>query len=228
VSFLYSGIDVNREEEKILLAGAREIGVLLSREQIKQFSLYLNELLLWNQKMNLTSITKSVDIVTKHFLESLMLVRYIRGKHSLLDLGSGAGFPGIPVKIVMPDIGVILLDSREKKVFFQRHIIRMLGLKGIDAIHERADDMAQKEKYRESFDIVVSRAFASLEVIFRMGAPFIKKGGLLIVAKGKKGFEESDRVNDHAGLHLITKDMVKPCMSNRETVVLLYKKKTTS
>ena len=215
---------MKEETKELLVNGASELGVALNKEQIEHFSTYLSELKEWNTRINLTTIIEDRDVVTRHFLDSLAPLRYLKDCQRLLDLGSGAGFPGIPLKIARPDLSVTLLDSKEKKVLFQRHVIRTLGLKdGTCSVHGRAEELALNEKQKESFDAVISRALSSLEEFIRLGLPFLKKDGLLIAIKSKNGLEEAKQFK-HGEVKLLTSELVALNADNRETALLLYEK----
>ena len=174
----------------ILKEGARELRVSLNHEMTQMFLVYLKELKEWNQKVSLTSLKKDAAIICKHFIDSLSLVPYLPFEASLLDLGSGAGFPGIPVKIAKPSISVTLLEATRKKVNFQRHIVRKLGLTPICFLQDRAERLKTENGSRHSFDIVTSRALSTLEKFFVLGEPFVKKGGYLVAMKGKRAEKE--------------------------------------
>lgn len=173
-----------KDLEKILQEGAAELGVELDATARAAFFTYLRELKGWNRKINLTAIEDDRDIVVRHFLDSITLCRLLKGSERLLDVGSGAGFPGIPVKIAMPSTDVVLMDSVSKKVHFMRHVMRTLSLKGIEAVSGRVEEKAIIEKYGASFDCVVSRAFAELKDFVSVGLPYLKPGGRLIAMKG--------------------------------------------
>jgi len=162
---------------------AAELAISLSRGHLEQFNIYLCELKAWNEKFNLTAIKEDRDIVIKHFLDSLTPLKFIKTGSKLLDIGSGAGFPGIPLKIVEPTLKVTLLDSVNKKVTFMKHIITELDLTDIEAIHSRAEDLAKTRK--GGFDVVISRALAGLSDFVKLGEPFLAKDGILIAMKGK-------------------------------------------
>jgi 16S rRNA (guanine527-N7)-methyltransferase len=168
----------------LLVEGAKTFGVHLDQETITLFDRYLKELFKWNQKINLTAIRTEKEIVLKHFLDSLSVYPYLPAHSSLVDLGSGAGFPGIPLRIIDSSLGVTLIDSVLKKVDFQRHVIRILGLKGIEAIHARVQEKGTPEKMEGRCDIVISRAFSDLKTFLCVGYPFLKKGGLAVAMKG--------------------------------------------
>lgn len=175
-----------------LIEGANSVGVKISQEEASLFGKYLDLLLDWNKKINLTAIIDPEEIVVKHFIDSIVLVPYLikYDKLSILDVGTGAGFPGIPLKIVMPGINVVLLDSLNKRVLFLDTVIKELGLSGISAVHGRAEDFAKQTGYREAFDIVTSRAVAKLSILSELCLPFVKVGGKFVSYKGAKADEE--------------------------------------
>ncbi len=179
------------ENKDLLIEGAKAFGIHLGGKAIEAFEVYLKELLKWNRKINLTAIQTEKGIVLKHFLDSLSVFPYLPKPSSILDIGSGAGFPGIPLKIIQPTLGVTLIDSVRKKVDFQRHIIRTLGLKGIEAIHGRVQDKGILQSLGGRFDIIVSRAFSDLRTFLILSFPFLKGGGWVIAMKGDV---ESDKL----------------------------------
>ncbi len=178
--------------EVLLVEYCRELGISLSAGQIKQFSRYFEELLAWNQKFNLTAITDEQGVHIKHFVDSLLGSQTTdwQGSGSLLDLGTGAGFPGLPLKIVCPDLEVTLVDSLLKRVGFLKHMIEVLGLKGVRAIHARAEDLGQDKNFRERYDYVVSRAVAKMPVLCEYCLPLVKVGGQFLAYKGPEGSAE--------------------------------------
>lgn len=178
------------EHRDLLLEGAKTFGIRLNEKEVEAFDLYLRELLKWNQKINLTAIRSEKGIVVKHFLDSLSAYPYLSKPSSLLDIGSGAGFPGIPLKMVEPFLEVTLIDSVRKKVDFQKHIIRTLGLKGIEAIHGRVQDKEILQSMGGRFDFVISRAFSDLQTLLILSLPFLKKGGIVLAMKGEMNREE--------------------------------------
>ena len=160
-------------QKDFLMHSFSGIGVKLTDLQIEQFLLYFELLAEWNEKINLTAITDYEDVVIKHFVDSVAAVRAQDfGKvHYLLDLGTGAGFPGIPLKIVYPHLWVVLMDSLNKRIIFLQEVIARLGLDKIEAVHGRAEDMARLEKYREKQDMVVSRAVANMSTLLEYCMP---------------------------------------------------------
>jgi len=183
-------LNMEPENQELLIEGARTFGIRLNEIQGEAFDLYLRELLKWNQKINLTAIRSEKGIVLKHFLDSLSVTPHLPKTASLLDIGSGAGFPGIPLKIALPSLGITLIDSVQKKIDFQRHITRRLGLKGVEVIHGRVQDKDILHKMTGRFDAVISRAFSDLETFGQLAFPFLRKGGTLLAMKGEVDQEE--------------------------------------
>ncbi len=177
---------MDAENRKLLIEGAKIYGIHLDEKTADSFDLYLRELLKWNEKMNLTAIRSEKEIVLKHFLDSLSVLPHLPEISSLLDIGSGAGFPGIPLKMVQPSLQVTLIDSVRKKVDFQSHIIRTLGLKGIKALHGRIQDRGILQSFEGRFDAVIARAFSDLETFLLLSSTFLKKGGILLAMKGRE------------------------------------------
>ena len=183
------------EHSKILDNGARRLGIPLSGDMTAMLLLYMQELKEWNTKFNLTSIMIDKEILVKHFLDSLAPSRYLPERASILDLGSGAGLPGIPLKIVRPDIAVTLLDSSRKKIHFQKHIIRTLRLRRIYTLRVQAEHGIDRYPDMQShYDAVLSRAFSSLRLFIEIGKRFLKENGLLIAFKGPAGTTEISRL----------------------------------
>jgi 16S rRNA (guanine527-N7)-methyltransferase len=184
------------EDRTLLIDGAKAFGIQLGEVAEAAFDVYLRELLKWNQKLNLTAIRTGKEIILKHFLDSLSVLPHLPGNAVLLDMGSGAGFPGIPLKIVDPSLDVTLIDSVRKKVDFQRHILRTLSLQGIEAIHGRAQDQEVLRSRAGRFDLVISRAFSDLHSFLTLSAPFLKPGGKAVAMKGKMAEEEIRRQDE--------------------------------
>ena len=169
--------------------GLEQLSITLSGEQKQQFLTYYEYLVEKNKVMNLTAITEYEEVITKHFLDSLAVVKTscfkpeeLAGKR-LIDIGTGAGFPGIPLKIAFPKLEILLLDSLNKRINFLNEVTEMLGLTKINAVHGRAEDYAKQKEYRESFDFCVSRAVANLSTLSEYCIPFVKQGGCFISYK---------------------------------------------
>ena len=176
--------------------GLEELGITLSQDQKKQFITYYEYLVEKNKVMNLTAITEYEEVILKHFLDSLSIVKVsnfdqnkLAGK-SVIDIGTGAGFPGIPLKIAFPELKITLLDSLNKRVNFLNEVIEMLGLKNVTAVHGRAEDYAKQKEHREKYDICVSRAVANMSTLSEYCIPFVKEGGSFISYKSGKIDEE--------------------------------------
>lgn len=214
------------ENKNLLMEGAKTFGIHLDEKTAEAFELYLKELLKWNQKINLTAIRTEKGIVLKHFLDSLSVFPYLSNISSLLDIGSGAGFPGIPLKMVKPSLDMTLIDSVRKKVDFQRHIIRMLGLKGIEAIHGRVQDKEILQCIGAQFDMVISRAFSDLQTFLILSFPFVKKGGIVLAMKGEVESEEIGLLSKMEGARYRLKKtvpLILPFSSLKRSILLFQK-----
>lgn len=162
----------------------------LNKNQEKMFYDYMRLLQEWNEKVNLTAITEDNDIILKHFVDSLSIQEFLKDGDSIIDVGTGAGFPGIPVKIANDTLNVTLMDSLNKRVLFLDEVINKLKLKDIRAIHARAEELGRDKNYREKFDVVTSRAVANLSTLLEYMMPFAKVGGICICMKGPNIEEE--------------------------------------
>lgn len=162
----------------------------LNNKQIEQFDKYMDLLLEWNEKINLTAITEKNQIILKHFIDSLTISKYIENNSKVIDVGTGAGFPGIPLKIYNNTLNITLLDSLNKRINFLNEVINELQLEKIQAIHSRAEDLARNNNYREKFDYAISRAVANLSTLSEYLLPYVKVNGKCICMKGPNINEE--------------------------------------
>lgn len=208
---------------ELLITGAKELGIDLSVEQVNSLFIYLTELKKWNRKINLTAITDERDMIIKHMLDSLS---YIKGfdppaRPRLLDMGSGAGFPAIPIKVLKPDISVTLVESVKKKAAFLRHIIRTLEIAGAEVIDKRIEEIETSS--RSSYDVVTARAFASMDAALAAGAPFLRAGGLMVLSRGP---EETigEKEFHNTGVHVEKKVELTLPHSNYRRVIWVFKK----
>ena len=173
-----------------------EFDIKINDEQIKSFEKYMNLLLEWNEKINLTAITQPEEVKLKHFVDSLTVLKYINDDDKVIDIGTGAGFPGIPLKIMKENTKITLLDSLNKRINFLNIVIETLNLRNIQAIHGRAEEIARNKLYREKYDVAVSRAVANLSTLTEYMLPFVKVGGKCICMKGANVNEELERAQN--------------------------------
>ena len=189
-----------------LVYGAGQMGLFLTSRQTEQFQLYYEELLEWNKKVNLTAITEYEEVQLKHFLDSLTMVPalenepWIKGDFLLLDVGTGAGMPGVPLKIFLPKVRLVLLESVAKKTAFLQYLIERLGLENVDILTGRAEDIARKENCREKFDLVVTRAVGKLPTVAELCLPFCHEGGLFVAMKMGDIQDEIDKAERAIGI----------------------------
>lgn len=169
---------------KELVEKALKIRIELSEHQIEQFYIYMKLLTEWNEKINLTAIIEPKEIILKHFIDSLTISSQIQQSITIADIGSGAGFPGIPLKIVNPEKELVLIDSLSKRVNFLNEVIKKCNINGITAIHARVEEIGHNSKYRGQFDVTTSRAVAKLNVLLEYMMPLVKLGGKCICLKG--------------------------------------------
>jgi 16S rRNA (guanine527-N7)-methyltransferase len=214
----------------LLKDGAAELGISISPDDISRFILYMDELLFWNKKVNLTSITDKTDVVVKHFLDSLTIFKAVKiSDQSMIDVGAGAGFPGIPIKIVAPKVRMVLLDSVKKKVDFLGHIISLLDMTGAEAKWGRAEEFGRS--HRAQFDIAISRALAPLNVLLEYLLPLVKVGGSAVCMKSEKIDEEvssaKNALNELGGEIADVVQVVLPTTDIMRKIVIVKKSKDT-
>lgn len=210
--------------KKLIEEGAADLNVHVNRKITDQFSIHSKELIKWNRKINLTAITDPVEVAVKHFLDSIISVRVIPEYGRLLDIGSGGGFPGIPLKIMNPSLSVTLIDASRKKVSFLKHAIRSIKLVGINARHARSEELAKGKPFKHSFDVIISRAFSRLDKMILQALPLLAEGGSMIAMKGKLSeseLESADR--DH--LSLTVEKYKLPLVGLERSLVILKLKK---
>ena len=183
---------MSASSEEFLKNAITELGICPDEKQIRHFLQYYEYLVEINSVMNLTAITEFEEVVKKHFVDSLMLSRYIgmENIHSMIDVGTGAGFPGVPLKIMYPHLNICLMDSLGKRIQFLKDLCEKLGLKDVDFVHSRAEDLAHQPAYREQFDLCTSRAVSKMSVLCEYCLPFVKKGGYFVSYKAGNIGEE--------------------------------------
>lgn len=180
---------------EVLEGGAEELGISLPAATVEKVFQYLSELKQWGEKINLVGTDNLRELLTEHFLDCLAPVSLLRPRDFTLDLGSGAGLPGIPVKLALPEIRMVLLEQRQKKSVFLRQVVWTLGLTGIEVIQGQAETPGIREVLAGTFDAVLSRATGKLREVLAIGPPFLKRGGKLLVFKGPKAEEELSRLD---------------------------------
>ena len=215
----------------ILNDKCQKIHIKLREEQIKKFYTYMNLLLEWNEKMNLTAITEPNEVILKHFIDSLTISKYIEDDSTVIDMGTGAGFPGIPLKIVREDINITLVDSLNKRIKFLDEVIEKLELKDIKTIHARAEEFGRNVKYREKFDYTTSRAVANLSTLAEYLIPLVKIKGKVISMKGSTVSEEIEMgkkaINVLGGKILKIDEFSLPDSDIKRNIIMIEKIKST-
>ena len=179
-----------KEFSDLMIDYGKEINIVFTEEQLQKFYQYMNLLIEWNEKINLTAIVEPKEIILKHFIDSLTIIKYIEPNKSVIDIGTGAGFPGIPVKIMREDLDITLLDSLNKRIHFLNEVIQKLELKNITAVHARIEEYAKNKQYREKFDVATSRAVANLTTLSEYMLPMVALKGMAICMKGSEISEE--------------------------------------
>lgn len=212
---------------------ASEYGVELSEKQLQQFQRYYELLIEWNEKINLTAITEPQEVAVKHFIDSVSAwdKKRFEGAKSIIDVGTGAGFPGIPLKIFQPQLKLVLLDSLNKRIKFLQTVVDELQLDNVECIHARAEEGAKNPKLRENFDIAVSRAVARLPVLAEYCIPFVKVGGTFAALKGMKFAEEAEEgkkaLQILGGSEPISVEKKLPGLDDKRAVIYVKKIKST-
>ena len=213
------------------LEGLEQLQISLSENQMQQFLVYYELLVETNKVMNLTGITEFDEVIEKHFLDSLSLIRVydLRREIKILDMGTGAGFPGVPLKIAFPEVDLVLADSLNKRIKFLKDVIEKLGLKKISAIHARAEELGKNQDYREQFDLCVSRAVANLASLSEYCIPFVKEGGMFISYKSGEIEEEVEQSKKAVSIlgGSISQVYKFDLYEQKRSFVLIQKKKKT-
>ena len=209
--------------KKELVEKLLKINIQIQNEQIEQLYNYMNLLIEWNEKINLTAITEPNEIILKHFVDSLTISKYINKNEKIADIGTGAGFPGIPLKILNPDNDIVLIDSLNKRINFLNEVIKSNNLNKIQAIHARAEEIGHNNNYRGQFDVVTSRAVAKLNVLLEYMLPLVKIGGKCICLKGPNIEQEIDEAKNALDIlgGKITKieEITLPDSDNKRTII---------
>ena len=214
---------------EILRQGIEDFGIEASDKMLADFQKYKEILVEWNQKMNLTGIEDEKEVFIKHFLDSVSAITkgYIKNGMSLIDVGTGAGFPGMPLRICLPELKVTLLDSLNKRINFLQEVANQLDIDDIEFIHGRAEDFGKSEEYRECFDIATARAVAGLPALMEFCVPFVKVGGYFVCLKGPNAnleLEESKKAMEALGLEYIEKIDIKLPEIDLDHNILVFKK----
>ncbi len=212
--------------ETLLKNLANEMNINLTDKMIEQFFTYKKMLLEWNEKINLTAITDEKEIIIKHFIDSLTIEKYIPQNAKIIDVGTGAGFPGIPIKIVRSDVEVVLLDSLNKRINFLNEVIRECDLNNISTIHGRAEDVAHNLQYREKFDIATARAVANISTLSELCTPFLKISGEFVCMKADatEEMKNAKTALKILGMKEIKIDNIVLPEINAERTIIIYEK----
>jgi 16S rRNA (guanine527-N7)-methyltransferase len=215
--------------KKLIMDGAQLSGLHVKVEQAELFASHASELLIWNRKMNLTAITDPLEIAVKHFLDSIAAVPLIESGRRILDIGSGGGFPGIPLKIMLSSNPVFLIDASRKKIAFLNHLIRLMKLQNIFAHHVRAENLSQDSEFKNHFDVIVCRALTDLKTFVEMASPLLSKKGFLLAYKGNLSESEIDEIqnlkehHENSNIHwaISTRHYQLPFLNQSRTLVII-------
>ena len=212
-----------------LAKAAAEYGISLNDTQMAQYNRYFELLVEWNEKINLTAITEPKEVAIKHMIDSITAYdeKLFKDGTTVIDVGTGAGFPGLPLKIFCPEIKLTLMDSLNKRIKFLQTVIEELGLDGVECVHARAEEGARNKKYREAFDIAVSRAVARLPILCEYCLPFVKKGGYFIALKGMQYNDEAEEavkaIKVMGGSHTEIRPVKLPELDDKRAVITITK-----
>lgn len=214
--------------EELLKKGLNELGFLYSKDQIDAFMIFLHELKKWNRVYSLTALKTDEDIIIKHFLDSILYLKAIspsplRGEGwgeglKVADAGTGAGFPGIPIKIIKPELDMTLIESSRKKSVFLRHIIRILKLNGISVLNNRIESLGKR--YEKTYDVIVSRATFKIRDFLKKACPYIKEDGWLVLSKGPKVSEETNFLDEVHRQSVMKEVITLPFIKAKRTLLM--------
>ncbi len=208
-----------------------KIDINLDNEICNKLYNYMNLLLEWNEKINLTAITDEKEIILKHFIDSFTINKFINSGDKMLDIGTGAGFPGLPIKIIRAEVDVFLMDSLNKRINFLNEVIESLQLKNIEAFHSRAEEMAKNNKFREKFDVVTSRAVAKLNILLEYMLPYTKVNGKCLCMKGpniEEEIKEAEKALKILGGEIEKIEKIILPDSNIERKIIIIRKKSAT
>lgn len=222
---------MDKNFDEIFKKLAKEINLDIDRSKIIKFYEYMNLLLEWNEKINLTAITEQNDIILKHFIDCLTIKKYLKDNDKIVDIGTGAGFPGIPLAIMSEANKFTLVDSLNKRVNFLNDVKEKIDLKNIEAIHSRAEEFGQNKIYREKYDVAVSRAVANLSVLSEYLLPTVKVGGKVICMKGSQVQDEINEakyaLKELGGVIKLTDEFCLPETDMKRNIIVIEKIKNT-
>ena len=220
-----------KEFSNLMIDYGKEINIVFTEEQLQKFYKYMNLLIEWNEKINLTAIVEPKEIILKHFIDSLTIIKYIELNKSVIDIGTGAGFPGIPIKIMREDLDITLLDSLNKRIQFLNEVIQKLELKNITAVHARIEEYAKNKQYRETFDIATSRAVANMTTLSEYMLPMVALEGKAICMKGSEISDEISKSKNSikvlGGEIAKIEEFTLPKSDNKRNLILIKKERQT-
>lgn len=220
-----------KEFSNLMINYGKEINIVFTEEQLQKFYKYMNLLIEWNEKINLTAIVEPKEIILKHFIDSLTIIKYIELNKSVIDIGTGAGFPGIPIKIMREDLDITLLDSLNKRIHFLNEVIQKLELKNITAVHARIEEYAKNKQYRETFDIATSRAVANMTTLSEYMLPMVALKGKAICMKGSEIRDEISKSKNSikvlGGEIAKIEEFTLPKSDNKRNLILIKKERQT-
>ena len=223
---------MNDDFKNKMIELSKKINVQLNDEQIKKYFDYMALLLDWNEKINLTAITEVDDVILKHFVDSMTVLKYIENEKSIIDVGTGAGFPGIPIAIMKKDVKITLLDSLNKRINFLNEVCRELKLNNVDTIHGRAEEIGKNKEHREKYDIAVSRAVANMSTLSEYLIPLVKIGGKCICMKGSEIEQELEQakfaIKELGGKIEKVEKFTLPDSDMERNIIIIKKIKETS